>query len=200
MNKESQTKFQDIVKNFYQNLVKLTGNIIANDKNNEPFDFYQALEKVGQLVAQQTSKGKKVIFIGNGASAAIASHMATDYWKNGGMRAVSFNDSSLLTCVSNDFGYLHVFEKPINMFADEGDILFAISSSGKSENILRGVQAAKDKGCYVISLSGFKTDNPLRFLGKYNFYVPDKSYSSVEVLHLSICHCILDAIIAIKKP
>ena len=56
-----------------------------------------------------------MIFIGNGGSAAIASHQAVDYWKNGGMRAIAFNDASLLTCISNDFGYPQVFEKPIEM-------------------------------------------------------------------------------------
>ena len=96
------------------------------------------------------------MFIGNGASVAISSHMATDYWINGGIRAVAFNDSSLLTCISNDYGYKYVFEKSIEMFADNGDILFAISSSGKSENIcIKGVHTAKARECNAITLSGF---------------------------------------------
>jgi len=136
-----------------------------------------------------------VIFIGNGGSAATASHQAIDYWKNGGMRAVAFNDASLLTCVSNDFGYQHVFEKPMEMFADAGDVLFAISSSGRSENILRGVAAATIKGCHVVTMSGFAPDNPLRRAGYLNFYVPSQSYGYVEITHLSLCHCIVDCIV-----
>jgi len=112
------------------------------------------------------------MFIGNGASAAIGSHQALDYWKNGGMRAVTFNDLALLTAVSNDFSYAEVFEKPIEMFADAGDILLAISSSGRSENILRGADAARKQGCRVITFSGFRPDNPLRSRGELNFYVP----------------------------
>jgi D-sedoheptulose 7-phosphate isomerase len=114
------------------------------------------------------------------------------------MRAVSFNDGALLTCVGNDFGYAHVFEKPIEMFADSGDVLIAISSSGRSENILRAAAAGARTGCRVITLSGFGADNPLRRLGELNFYLPSDSYGYVEITHLAICHCILDTIIAAR--
>jgi D-sedoheptulose 7-phosphate isomerase len=124
--------------------------------------------------------------------------MSTDFWKNGGMRAIAFNDSSLLTCLGNDYGYEDIFAKSVEMFADKGDILVAISSSGKSENILRGVHSAKSKGCNVVTLSGFGSDNPLSSLGDFNFYVPDKSYGPVEIIHQSICHCLLDAILEKK--
>ena len=82
------------------------------------------------------------------------------------------------------------------MFADSGDILMAISSSGRSENILLGVEAAKRKGCKVITMSGFSPDTPLRSMGDLNFYVPSDSYGYVEITHLTLCHCILDAIIS----
>jgi len=139
------------------------------------------------------------MFIGNGASAAISSHMSTDFWKNGGMRAIAFNDSSILTCIGNDYGYEFLFEKPIEMFAEPGDILMAISSSGSSVNILNGTHAAQRKECKVISFSGFRDDNPLRNLGDINFHVPADEYGPVEIVHHSICHCILDCIISKKK-
>ncbi len=85
------------------------------------------------------------------------------------------------------------------MFADKGDILLAISSSGKSKNILLGVQAAESKECSIISLSGFESNNPLRFLGNINFYVPSLEYGPVEVAHTAICHGILDAVIHDNK-
>lgn len=112
------------------------------------------------------------------------------------MRAIAFNDSSLLTCISNDFGYPHVFAKPVEMFAEAGDILLAISSSGRSENILLAVGTAKEKGCKIITMSGFSADTPLRSVGDLNFYVPSHSYGHVEIVHLSLCHCILDTIIS----
>ena len=92
------------------------------------------------LAMALADQGKKVIMIGNGGSAAIASHLSTDLWKNGGIRAMAFNDTSLLTCAANDFGYSEVFAQPTLRFADPGDLLIAISSSGKSPNILNGVE------------------------------------------------------------
>jgi D-sedoheptulose 7-phosphate isomerase len=120
--------------------------------------------------------------------------MAVDIWKNGGIRATAFNDPSLLTCIGNDYGYKHVFEKPMEMFAEEGDVLIAISSSGSSENILLGVKAARAKGLSVITFSGFSKNNPLFSMGDVNFYTPCGAYGPVEVLHQLLCHCILDTV------
>ena len=190
---------RDTTVSYYEHLISMMKTISVTTGSGEVVKFEDGIESVCSLILDQSGKGKKLMFVGNGASASIASHMSTDYWKNGGIRAVAFNDSSLLTCISNDYGYQHVFEKPIEMFADSGDILFAISSSGKSENILRGVQAAKNKGCKVISLSGFKEDNSLRSSGDFNFFVPSMGYGPVEITHLSVCHCIIDLIIENRK-
>jgi D-sedoheptulose 7-phosphate isomerase len=188
----------DFTEQYFNNLTHQLQSIKIASQNGKPLEFFQGLETVIKLIIEQTRSNKKIIFIGNGASAGIASHMSTDYLKNGGMRAVAFNDSSLLTCISNDYGYQHVFEKPIEMLADEGDILMAISSSGKSENILRGAKAARSKNCKIITFSGFSPENPLSQLGDYNFYVPSQEYGPVEITHLSICHCIVDTIISRK--
>jgi len=183
---------------YYNRLSHLLENIQATQKDGNSLDFFAAIEAAGQLAMAQTAAGGKIIFIGNGASASISSHMATDYWKNGGMRAVTFNDAALLTCLSNDCGYENVFGKSVEMFADEGDVLIATSSSGKSENILNGTIAARKLGAHVVTLSGFKLDNPLRSMGDFNFFVPDEDYGPVETIHLSIVHCILDSIIVLK--
>lgn len=190
-----QTEF---IENYYKTLSLLFNSIKVTDKEGNEIDFFCGIENVCSLIKLQADSGGKLMFIGNGASASIASHMSTDCWKNGGIKAVAFNDSSLLTCISNDFGYKYVFEKPIEMFADNDDILFAISSSGRSENILKGVHAAKSKECNVITLSGFKDDNPLSVMGDYNFYVPSQEYGPVEIIHHSICHSILDNMINLK--
>ncbi len=135
--------------------------------------------------------GRKVQFIGNGGSATLASHGALDWWKNGGIRAVAYNDPANLTAVSNDFAFEQVFELQIERFADKGDLLVAISSSGKSKNILRGVAAARRAGCAVCTMSGFSPGNPLRQLGDLNFYVPSNSYGFVEVSHSALLHCVM---------
>jgi len=183
---------------FYRTMCALTQSILYTG-GGLTLDLPSGVAAGAELLHTRTRDGGKLMFIGNGASAAISSHMATDFWKTGGMRAMAFNDASGLTCIGNDFGYPHLFEKPVEMFADPGDVLVAISSSGRSENILRAVAAARDKKCLVLTLSGFEPDNPLRALGDGNFYVPVKSYGQVEVLHHSICHCLLDTIVATTK-
>jgi D-sedoheptulose 7-phosphate isomerase len=184
----------NLVEQYYANLYALMRSIQVSNQDGQEMDFHQGIEWTCNLILAQAKEGRKLIFIGNGGSAAICSHMATDFWKTGGIKAVAFNDSSLLTCIGNDYGYEHVFAKPVSMFADPGDILMAISSSGQSRNILKGVQAARGKNCQVITFSGFYPHSPLRSLGNLNYYVPAEAYGLVEVLHHSICHCILDII------
>lgn len=183
------------IMNYNKNFIDLLSSIKVTDTNGNKLDIFQSIDSVCNMLRKYSDIGGKVFFIGNGGSAAIASHMAIDFLKNGGIKSGTFNDSALLTCISNDFGYKHVFEKPIEYSADVNDILFAISSSGRSENILRGTDAARLKGCKVITLSGFDEDNPLRSMGDYNFYVPSHEYGPVEVIHQYICHFILDIFI-----
>lgn len=183
------------VEKYYGEVKRLMDSVEATGKISGKAGFHEAVLAAAKFIKKRTAVGSKLIFIGNGASAAISSHQAADFWKNGGMRAIAFNDASLLTCVSNDIGYAHVFEKPVEMFADKGDVLVAISSSGRSENIIKAARAARAKGCPVITLSGFSPKNPLRGLGELNFYVPSAYYGHVEILHHSICHCILELII-----
>ncbi|RMG72720.1 MAG: SIS domain-containing protein [Bacteroidetes bacterium] len=154
--------------------------------------YPEALGRVRDWLVQAQHDHKKVMIIGNGGSAAVASHMAIDFWKNGGIRALTFNEGATLTCVSNDYCYEEVFAVPIQHFGDAGDIVMCISSSGGSENILRGARAARAKGARVITLSGFQPDNALRQLGDLNFYVPSHSYGFVETLHQFLIHSMLD--------
>ncbi len=186
-------------KEYFKILKGLFDQVMATDASGKFYSLDKALDLSIKMILEQASLGGKLIFIGNGASAAIASHMATDFWKNAGIRAISFNDSSLLTCVSNDYGYKYVFAKPIEMFTERDDILVAISSSGKSENILCAVKAAKLKKVKIITLSGFAKQNPLRSLGDINFYVPISHYGYVEAVHTAICHCLVDVIIRNKR-
>ena len=134
----------------------------------------------------------KLMFVGNGGSAGICSHLAIDYSKNGGLRSLAFNDGAALTCLGNDYGYEHVFEKQIEFHAHSGDLVVAISSSGRSKNILLAVEKAREKGCFVVTFSGFASENPLRTLGDVNFYLPSGEYGFVEVGHLALCHAALD--------
>ena len=112
------------IREYFKILKGMFDGIIVTNANNKAYQFDEAIDVSIRMIIDQAASGRKLLFIGNGASAAISSHMATDFWKNGQIKAVAFNDVSGLTCISNDFGYKHVFEKPIEMFADTGDILF----------------------------------------------------------------------------
>lgn len=161
--------------------------------------FNRAIEESVQAFKKTSDQGKKIIIIGNGGSAGIASHMSTDISKNGKIRSLCFSDPSLLTCLANDYSYEEAFAKALEIHADSGDLILAISSSGNSKNILNAVTTAESLGCSVISFSGFDPSNELYKLGHLRFHVPSKSYGYVEIIHLLLIHQILDVYLRCLK-
>ncbi len=155
----------------------------------------QLLQEVVEKFKAVQKKGRKIIFVGNGGSAAIASHVSVDLSKTAGIRAINFNEADLLTCLSNDYGYEHWVEQALEFYADKGDLAVMISSSGKSKNILLGAAKAKKMGLDIITFSGFKKDNPLRSMGSLNFWVDSKSYNFVEMAHHVWLVAIVDKIV-----
>jgi len=141
----------------------------------------------------------RLFFIGNGGSASIASHMATDWQKNGKFATFGPGDCSLMSCYGNDFGFDHVYSEQIERHGQLGDVLFAVSSSGMSENILRAADLAKRKMMNVVTLSGFGADNVLRSKGQVNFWVPSNQYGTVEIAHLAVLHSMLDEVMTNAK-
>ena len=180
------------VDSYFQDLYAALEKVQYTGPQGERFDRAAAYERTLQLAQMATDGGGKLMFIGNGGSAGIASHMAIDFTKNGRMPAMCFNDGAALTCMGNDYGYEEVFAKQLSFLARKGDVLFAISSSGSSENILRAVSVARQRGCAVITMSGFKADNPLRALGDMNFYIGLSEYGLVEVAHTAMIHAVVD--------
>lgn len=136
----------------------------------------------------------QLFFIGNGGSSAIASHMTADFMKNGGMNTYSLYDSAVTTCMGNDYGYEHIFSRPLEFLLRQEDLLVAISSSGNSQNIINAIDVAKRKGAAVITLTGFKPDNKVKQLGDINVYVPCERYGIVESIHNLILQQIVDEI------
>jgi D-sedoheptulose 7-phosphate isomerase len=184
---------KDYASRYFSTLNRIATEITATDKSATEITFDDAVQLMAAKCRAASSNGGKIMFVGNGGSATIASHMGIDFSKNGKLRALAFNDAAYLTCLGNDLGYENVFAFQVNDHADSRDVLVAISSSGRSKNILNAVEAARNKQATVFSLSGFESDNPLRQMGDLNFYVPSKEYGYVELLHCSICHCALDS-------
>lgn len=148
------------------------------------------------VVVKACRHGRKTIVVGNGGSAAIASHVAVDLTKNARIRAMNFNEADLITCFANDYGYEHWMEKAIECYGEPGDVLIAISSSGQSKNILNACLAARRLGfAAIVTLSGFASDNPLRRLGDHNFFVDSRAYNLVELTHQFWLLALVDLII-----
>ena len=144
---------------------------------------------------RETKRGNaKAVVVGNGGSAAIASHMQNDLCKAVRMRSLVFTEQSLLTALANDDGYQTAYETLMNLWAEPDDLLIAISSSGQSENILRCARAARKAGSRIITFSGFAADNPLRSLGDVNFYIPSRSYGHVELAHAALSQFLTDVL------
>src|SRR5262249_51628944 len=185
------------LQNYFVTLSDLLCQVEVTSRAGQRVEFADAATALMARARATHAAGNKLIFVGNGGSAAIASHMATDYSKNGGVRSLALNDASMLTCLGNDLGYDRVFAKQIELHARKGDLVIAISSSGRSANILNAVDAA---GCAIATMSGFTPDNPLRRKGEWNFYVASDRYGFVEIGHLTICHAVLDFLCGLPAP
>lgn len=160
---------------------------------------YTDLEQAAIMVERASQNNKKIIIAGNGGSAAMASHVAVDFTKAAQTRAINFNESDLITCFANDYGYENWVKEALNSYADHGDLVLLISSSGRSENITNAAKRAKELGLGVITLSGFSSDNPLRALGDINFWIDSSNYNYVEMTHHIWLLSIVDFIISRKS-
>ena len=143
----------------------------------------EILAQVANLVNSVTINSKKIILIGNGGSAAMASHVSVDFTKAAKVRAVNFNEADLITCFANDYGYDQWVIEALSAYADSGDMAILISSSGRSPNIINAALKAKEMGLSVVTLSGFDGGNPLRQLGNINLWANSDNYNIVEMTH-----------------
>ena len=157
------------------------------------------LEKAASMVWTAHQYGKKIIVVGNGGSAAMASHVAVDFTKAAGIRAINFNEADLITCFANDYGYEYWVAKALEAYADLGDLAILISSSGKSLNIVKGAEKAKNIGVSVITVSGFLPGNPLRKLGDLNLWADSLDYNIVEMTHHVWLVAIVDFLIETEE-
>lgn len=151
------------------------------------------IEQSGQMICEALSSGRKVLLCGNGGSAADAQHIAAElvgcYEKQRrSWPAIALTtDTSALTAVSNDLGYEQVFARQLAGLAQAGDVLIAISTSGKSQNVLRAAERARELGCKTIALTG-ATAEPLGSLCDMALAVPSSRTSRVQEAHITIGH------------
>jgi D-sedoheptulose 7-phosphate isomerase len=175
-------------------LYSVLSDVKITDRSGKALDTDKAFADWAKQTIELGKRRRSVYLIGNGASASMASHFAADLAKNGRLHAQVFSDLSLITAISNDIGYHAVFAEPLRRRGQEGDMLVAISSSGRSPNILEAVEMAHGLNMTVVGLSAMSPDNPLRQRGDLNLYVAAESYGAAESAHASALHWWMDLV------
>lgn len=148
------------------------------------------------ITCEAKENAATLFFIGNGASASMASHVSADLAKNAHLHTQVFSDLALITAIANDMDYDQVFAEPLRRRMRSGDILVAVSSSGASPNIINAAKEARAMGGQVVTLTAMHPDNQLRKTGDLNFYVPGKSYGLAETSHAALLHHWIDIMVA----
>ena len=168
---------------------------IDNMRNN----LYSDIEKSINYIENSINSGGKIIFFGNGGSASDSQHLCAEfvgrYKKDRSpLAAISLNtDTSILTAVANDMGYEKVFERQIEALAKKEDIIFAISTSGNSKNVINAVVAGKKMGIKIIALTG-KKESELSNLSDVSIKVPSDKVNHIQEMHIIIGHFICEII------
>jgi len=185
------------MKDFFNKYFNIFLKLLESINNKDLADCSNVFKKL------QKNK-KKLIFIGNGGSAAIASHISVDLSKNAKIRSINFNEADLITCLSNDYGHENWMQAALNIYCDKGDIVVLISSSGRSLNILNAAKWCIKNKIKFITFSGNDNDNPLKKINTQgiNFWVNSKAYNHIEGMHLLLLMSITDHIIgkSVYKP
>ena len=162
------------------------------------------IEKAGQMICEVLTSGHKILLCGNGGSAADAQHIAAELVGTYEMKRRSWpaialtTDTSALTAVSNDFGYEHVFERQVEGLARPGDLLIAISTSGKSPNVVCAARKARGIGCRVVALTGASA-GPLSAVSDVTVGVPSSRTSRVQEAHITIGHLWCEMVDALNQ-
>ena len=172
-----QKYFKDYNKSIYNLLDKFDTELIDQSVN---------------LISKCRSQGGKVYIVGNGGSSSMASHVSVDFAKVAGVPSDTFNNANLITCFANDYGHDNWVSEAIKAYTNKNDMLILISSSGTSKNIVNAAEYCNQKNINLITLSGFKSDNPLSKLGNINFHVRSTNYNFIEMTHHIILVSLVD--------
>lgn len=181
-----------VKENFNEAQTVLT-NFLAKESNIE------AIASAGELMTEAINSEHKIIACGNGGSSCDASHFAEEMTgrfrgERQSLPAIAINDAAHITCAANDYGFESIFSRFIEGMGNRGDILLAISTSGNSNNVIKAAEVAKEKGMFVISLTG-KNGGSLRTLSNININVEHQGWADrVQEIHIKIIHTLINYI------
>ena len=173
-------ELNDTIKNFMNNQIK-------------------TLEEIINITLQVIKNGNKILICGNGGSAADSQHFAAEFvgrykQDRNPLPAIALTtDTSLITAISNDYGYDLIFSRQVDALGEEGDILFAISTSGNSKNVIKAVISAKKKKMITVGLLG-KDGGKLKSLVDYPIIVPSYNTPRIQEVHQIIIHSICEEV------
>ncbi|PQJ67705.1 D-sedoheptulose 7-phosphate isomerase [Photobacterium angustum] len=182
--------YQDLIRAELTDAADVLNRFLSDDKN------LADIEAAAKLLADSFKQGGKVLSCGNGGSHCDAMHFAEEltgrYRENRpGYPGIAISDPSHLSCVSNDFGYEYVFSRYLEAVGAKGDVLFGLSTSGNSGNILKAIEAAKAKGMKTIALTG-KDGGKMAGLADVEIRVPHFGYADrIQEIHIKIIHILI---------
>ena len=180
-------------KNFYKNYFEIFKSKISFSE-----EILKKIEKIKKIIMNVKKNNKKILIFGNGGSAAIASHFSIDCNNMLKIRCLNFNEASILTCYSNDYGYENWVKKALEQFSEKGDLAIFISSSGESKNMINGSSFLKNRGVKTVTLTGFNQKNSLQKSGGINIWINSNIYNFIENSHQLILLSIMDSLSNIK--
>ncbi|NVC93681.1 D-sedoheptulose 7-phosphate isomerase [Vibrio natriegens] len=185
--------YQDLIKSELNEAAEVLNKFLSDDHN------IAQIEAAAKLIADSFKQEGKVLSCGNGGSHCDAMHFAEEltgrYRDNRpGYAGIAISDPSHLSCVSNDFGYNFVFSRYVEAVGRKGDVLFGLSTSGNSGNILKAIEAAKAKGMKTIALTG-KDGGKMAGLADVEIRVPHFGYADrIQEVHIKIIHIVIQLI------
>lgn len=163
------------------------------------FTITQKVQEAANILTKSLADGGKILICGNGGSAADAQHFAAELTgrykqERKGLAAIALSvDTSALTAIGNDYGFEYVFSRQVEALAQKGDVLFGISTSGNSPNVLNAAKIARDKGCTIVGLSG-RDGGKLNQVCDINVIMPDSDTPRIQELHILVIHILCDII------
>nr|WP_319555138.1 D-sedoheptulose 7-phosphate isomerase [uncultured Vibrio sp.] len=185
--------YQDLIKSELNEAAEVLNKFLSDDHN------IAQIEAAAKMIADSFKQEGKVLSCGNGGSHCDAMHFAEEltgrYRDNRpGYAGIAISDPSHLSCVSNDFGYDYVFSRYVEAVGRKGDVLFGLSTSGNSGNILKAIEAAKAKGIKTIALTG-KDGGKMAGLADVEIRVPHFGYADrIQEVHIKIIHIVIQLI------
>ncbi len=185
--------YQDLIKSELTEAADVLNKFLSDDHN------IAQIDAAAKVIADSFKQGGKVLSCGNGGSHCDAMHFAEEltgrYRENRpGYPGIAISDPSHLSCVSNDFGYDYVFSRYVEAVGAKGDVLFGLSTSGNSGNVLKAIEAAKAKGMKTIALTG-KDGGKMAGLADVEICVPHFGYADrIQEVHIKIIHIVIQLI------